>query len=255
MEQTPSEMLYGYVRAFETLRPEEVVPFYELPCTFIRPDGTWVVQDEATAQALVNHLIDHARSQRYHRTEISQAATRSLAAGLAELTGIFIRFDAAGGEIARFGFTYIVRGGPEGWRGQGRREEEQEKRHARKVEREHRLVEPVRRDEEVQPHRRGDHADLHVHRHDDAEVDREQRRQLEMLIELSEAEIARLTDLRRDMFGRLLGLPSAYYSEQATGITISSMRSGSVESIGRSPRKRLIAAGRTAASASPQAQA
>ena len=30
-----------------------------------------------------------------------------------------------------------------------------------------------------------------------------------------------VTDLRRDMFGRLLGLPSAYYSEQATGITIS----------------------------------
>lgn len=116
MTSTPLQTLDAYVRAFETQRAEAVVPFYELPCTFIRPDGTWMVQDEATALALVNHLIDHARSQGYHRSEISQAVTRPLAAGLAELAGVFIRYDAAGGEIARFGFTYIVRGGPEGWR-------------------------------------------------------------------------------------------------------------------------------------------
>jgi hypothetical protein len=109
-------MLRAYVRAFETQRAGDVLPFYELPCTFIRPDGTWVVQDEATVLALVSHLLDHARSQGYHRTEISQATTRMLAAGLAELTGVFTRHDAAGSEIAQFGFTYIVRLGPAGWR-------------------------------------------------------------------------------------------------------------------------------------------
>ena len=109
-------MLSAYVRAFETQRAGDVVPFYELPCAFIRPDGTWVVQDEATALALVNHLIAHARSQGYHRTEISQATTRMLASGLAELAGVFTRFDTAARAIARFGFTYIVRLGPAGWR-------------------------------------------------------------------------------------------------------------------------------------------
>lgn len=112
----PVDMLYAYVRAFETQRAGEVVPFYELPCTFIRPDGTWVVQDDATALVLVNHLLDHARSQGHHRTEITQETTRMLAAGLAELAGVFTRFDTAGLEIARFGFTYIVRLGPAGWR-------------------------------------------------------------------------------------------------------------------------------------------
>ena len=116
MTQAPLEMLNAYVRAFETLRAEDVVPFYERPCTFIRPDGVWVVQDDATALVLAAHLIEHAKSQGYRRTEVSAVTVRTLAPGLAELGGIFLRYDAADAEIARFGFTYIVRGGSDGWR-------------------------------------------------------------------------------------------------------------------------------------------
>ena len=116
MTHTPLEMLTAYVRAFETLRAEEVVPYYELPCTFIRPDGVWVVQDAATALVLAAHLIEHAQSQGYRRTAVSGVTMRTLAPGLVELGGTFRRYDAADAEIARFGFTYIVRGGSEGWR-------------------------------------------------------------------------------------------------------------------------------------------
>jgi hypothetical protein len=116
MTHTPLEMLDAYVRAFETLRAEEVVPFYELPCTFLRPDGVWVVQDAASALVLAAHLIEHAQSQGYRRTAVSGVTMRTLAPGLAELCGVFHRYDAADAEIARFGFTYIVRGGSDGWR-------------------------------------------------------------------------------------------------------------------------------------------
>ena len=116
MTGTPSEMIDAYVRAFETLRGENVVPFYELPCTFIRPDGAWVVQDEATALVLANHLIEHAKGQGYRRTEVVDLMIRALAPGLAELTGVFVRYDGSQSEIARFGFTYIVRGGAGQWR-------------------------------------------------------------------------------------------------------------------------------------------
>jgi hypothetical protein len=116
MNGTPSEMLDAYVHAFETLRGENVVPFYELPCTFIRPDGTWVVQDEATALVLASHLIEHAKGQGYHRTEVVDLMIRALAPKLAELTGVFVRYDGSQSEIARFGFTYIVRSNDEHWR-------------------------------------------------------------------------------------------------------------------------------------------
>lgn len=116
MSQTPFKMLSMYVRAFESLQAEQVVPFYELPCTFIRSDGVWVVQDEATAFVLANHLIEHAKNQGYHKTEISDVAMRTLAAGLVELTGVFIRYGASQTEIARFGFTYILRANSDTWK-------------------------------------------------------------------------------------------------------------------------------------------
>lgn len=112
----PLDMLQSYVRAFESLQGEQVVPFYDLPCTFIRPDGVWVVQDAATSLVLANHLIDHARSQGYHRTETVGAAARTLAPNLADLTGTFVRFNADGAEIARFGFTYLVRLVDDAWK-------------------------------------------------------------------------------------------------------------------------------------------
>lgn len=116
MKQTPSEMLDAYVRAFETLRAEGVVPFYQLPCTFIRPDGVWFVEDEATALVLVNHLIEHAKQQGYVRTSVSELSMRTLAPVLVELNGVFIRYGESQSEIARFGFTYILRGDSDGWK-------------------------------------------------------------------------------------------------------------------------------------------
>lgn len=116
MGQTPFEMLTAYVLAFESQHADEVVPFYELPCTFIRPDGVWVVSDEATALVLAGHLIEHAQAQGYRSTRVSELTMRALAPGLVELNGVFTRLDASLTEIARFGFTYIVRSGGEGWK-------------------------------------------------------------------------------------------------------------------------------------------
>jgi hypothetical protein len=65
---------------------------------------------------LANHLIEHAKSQGYHRTAVVDLVIRALAPGLAELTGVFVRYDGSQSEIARFGFTYIVRRGADQWR-------------------------------------------------------------------------------------------------------------------------------------------
>lgn len=116
MSSSPVQMLADYVRAFESQRAEEVVPFYLLPCTFIRPDGTWVVQDAETALVLVRHMMDHALSQGYRTTATSRLVRRDLAANLVELAGDFERFDAQGEPIARFGFTYILREVSGAWR-------------------------------------------------------------------------------------------------------------------------------------------
>ncbi|MFN7986505.1 MAG: hypothetical protein U0529_03475 [Thermoanaerobaculia bacterium] len=113
---TPEEMLGAYVRAFEACRTEEVADYYLLPCTFIRPDGVWIVQDMPTALVLVGHLLEHARAQGHARTEISGLAVRPLGATLAMLSGTFVRFDSRRAECGRFGFAYIVRAEGSRWR-------------------------------------------------------------------------------------------------------------------------------------------
>ncbi|MBK6796510.1 MAG: hypothetical protein IPG76_06900 [Acidobacteria bacterium] len=116
MNQTPLQTLLAYVHAFESLRADEVISFYELPCTFIRPDGVWIVQDEATALVLANHLIDHAKGQGYRKTEVCEIAMRTLAPELIELNGVFIRYGESQAELARFGFTYILHGNNNEWK-------------------------------------------------------------------------------------------------------------------------------------------
>jgi hypothetical protein len=113
---SPEEMLNEYVKAFETLEASAVAPFYQLPCTFIRPDGVWMVSDNATAVTLAAHLINHARSQGYRRTETRDLEVRRLASELALMTGVFVRHNAAAEEIGRSGFTYVVRRDDSSWK-------------------------------------------------------------------------------------------------------------------------------------------
>lgn len=109
MANDPVEALRAYVTAFETLNPELVVPFYHSPCIFIAPFGVSVAIDATAAYLTASALIDHARSQGYHRTEITQLQKRTLASNLALLSGVFVRYGSNDKEIGRFGFTYIMR--------------------------------------------------------------------------------------------------------------------------------------------------
>lgn len=109
MANDPVEALRAYVKAFETLNPEAVVPFYHSPCIFIAPFGVSVAIDATAAYLTASALIDHARSQGYRRTEITQLHKRTLGSNLVSLSGVFVRYGSYDKEIGRFGFTYIMR--------------------------------------------------------------------------------------------------------------------------------------------------
>lgn len=98
----------AYVRAFETLEPEPILKFYNLPATFVSPMGSTVVADTKTARDLVLNMITQARSQGYNRTEIIDLNTKLLSKNLAQLSGIFVRLNAHGLEVGRFGVSYLM---------------------------------------------------------------------------------------------------------------------------------------------------
>lgn len=112
---TPEDVLNAYVKAFESLVPENVVKFYGLPCVFVSPMGVVPVTSAAEATQIVTGLVAQARSQNYARTEIPTLAVQKLGQSLAILMGQFIRFDEAGNEISRFGFSYTMKRRDDSW--------------------------------------------------------------------------------------------------------------------------------------------
>ena len=116
LSQGPEDTLRAYVRAFETLEAEAVMPFYDSTCMFIAPFGVTPTGDGEAARRTASALMEHARSQGYRRTEIRSLRVEGLADNLALLSGVFVRFNSESEEVGRFGFTYIMRNGGAGWR-------------------------------------------------------------------------------------------------------------------------------------------
>ncbi len=109
MTDSPESAFHAYMQAFETLNPEAALPFYHLPCMFIAPQGVFTAPDIHTARALLSQFMGQLRSQSYRRTEVVGLTVRTLSPGLASCAGTFVRFNTAGEEITRLGFTYTMR--------------------------------------------------------------------------------------------------------------------------------------------------
>ncbi len=116
MTDTPESAFHAYIRAFETLDPEAVLPSYHLPGMFIAPQGVFAMPEADTARALLTQFMGQLRAQSYRRTEVSGLKVSPLSSGLASCAGVFVRFDASGQEMARLGFTYIMRNSGGSWR-------------------------------------------------------------------------------------------------------------------------------------------
>ena len=108
MIDDPESAFLAYLRAFENLDPELVLPFYHLPTMFVAPQGVFVLADANTARTSLTQVMGQLRSQSYRRTEVANLVVRQLSPSLASCTGVFVRISTTGREIARLGFTYTL---------------------------------------------------------------------------------------------------------------------------------------------------
>ena len=92
LNDNPEDTLLAYVRAFESLDPDNVMPFYYLPCLLIAPMGVTLISDADAARRMALTLIEHARSQGYRRSEILDLNVKRLADKIATLVGVFSVF-------------------------------------------------------------------------------------------------------------------------------------------------------------------
>jgi len=108
MIDNPQAALRAYLRALEALDPEALLPFYHLPSMFIAPQGAFAAPDASALRALLAQFISQLRAQSYRRTEMSGLAVQALSPRLASCSGVFVRYNASGDEIARAGFNYLM---------------------------------------------------------------------------------------------------------------------------------------------------
>jgi hypothetical protein len=109
MTENAESTFHAYIRAFETLDPDAALPFYHVPGMVIAAQGVFAVSDADAARALVSQFMAQMRNQSYRRTEVAGLTVRQLSPVLASCAGTFVRFNTAGEEIARLGFTYTMR--------------------------------------------------------------------------------------------------------------------------------------------------
>jgi hypothetical protein len=116
MTDNPQAALDAYLRAFEALDPEALLPFYHLPTMFIAPQGVFAAPDAGALRVLLAQFMSGLRAHSYRRTEVSGLAVHALSPGLVSCSGVFVRYDASGAEIGRPGFTYLMRENDGSWK-------------------------------------------------------------------------------------------------------------------------------------------
>src|SRR5262245_28983049 len=117
MSTDPIESLKEYVRAFETLDPQNFASYYNLPCIFITPGGITTATDAAAVKALTENILTQARKYGFKRTEfVGPVDCQMLSDTLAVLSGVVRRFDSTDQVIFDLGFLYIMQRIDDRWK-------------------------------------------------------------------------------------------------------------------------------------------
>lgn len=109
--------MYGaYFRAFQTLDPEAVIPYYHVPCMLLAPQGVLVVATAAEARTLFAGMMKGLEARGYAKSESAGLRVTRLSDDTAVLSTRVVRLKADGDELERFGATYSLRRTDAGWK-------------------------------------------------------------------------------------------------------------------------------------------
>ncbi len=110
------ETFRRYVRAFETLHPEAVVPYYHEPCLFVSPQGVVALQTSSDVLALFTRVMAGLQGEGYASSVFPELEAQPLGDTVTMVRGIGVWKRADGTELRRFGLTYTLRKGDMDWR-------------------------------------------------------------------------------------------------------------------------------------------
>ncbi len=110
------ETFRRYIRAFETLRPEAVVPYYNEPCLFISSEGVVTLQTSADVAGFFTKVMAGLRGDGYANSAFPDLQVLALSDALTMVRGVGSWQRADGTDLRRFGLTYTLRKSEAAWR-------------------------------------------------------------------------------------------------------------------------------------------
>jgi len=105
---TPVETLHEYYAAFNTHDVRVIVPYFHEPTLLLAPQGSFAAASHTDLTPAIAGLLDGLRARGFARSELSVRRVDILSATAALVTGVAIRYTAAGPELERAGLTYVL---------------------------------------------------------------------------------------------------------------------------------------------------
>lgn len=109
-------MFADYVAASIDLDAARVAAHYDEPFALASANGTPVAATRADAETLLRPDFDALRAAGYDRTEFPTLGLQPIAAALALVSGLGVRYAEDGTRLAAFGITYTRRRTEGGWK-------------------------------------------------------------------------------------------------------------------------------------------
>ena len=105
-----------YFKVFQTLRPEAVASFYNVPCLALSPQGVTVMTTSEEVRALFRTMRTALQVRDYARSERGDVQVTRLSDQAALVSTGVVRYATDGKPLERFGVTYIFRKTDGGWK-------------------------------------------------------------------------------------------------------------------------------------------
>jgi hypothetical protein len=106
-----------YIKAFNSLEPTKVLPFFNVPAMLITSKEVAVMQKPIEVLGVFAILMDDLKHKNFKESQIvGSLEVNQLSENQGEVIGVAKRFDRSDAEIEHFGFTYTLRKVEDKWK-------------------------------------------------------------------------------------------------------------------------------------------
>jgi len=113
---TALEAVHEYYATFSTLDLRAILSCFGEPCLSISPQGVVSAANHAALAEFLTLAIDAMRAKGFGRSEFVQPHVTTLGESDALVLGVAVRYTAAGSEMERNTFGYLMHQSDSGWK-------------------------------------------------------------------------------------------------------------------------------------------